>query len=74
MNIIFKNEETNYFNNIKHIDENGNEYWNANELMNLLNYSSWQSFIRVINKALLSCRNSSMNVNDHFIEIKKKRK
>ena len=34
------------FDSIKHIDENGNEYWLARELMPLLEYSKWENFIK----------------------------
>lgn len=29
---------------IKHIDENGNEYWYARELQIILNYKEWRKF------------------------------
>ena len=32
------------FKNIKHIDEDGNEFWLARELMPLLEYSKWENF------------------------------
>lgn len=32
------------FEDIKHIDEYGNEYWYARELMHILEYSNWQKF------------------------------
>lgn len=35
------------FDNIKHIDEFGNEYWEARELMSLLEYSKWENFHKV---------------------------
>ena len=35
----------NIFENIKHIDELGREYWLARELMPLLGYSKWQNFM-----------------------------
>lgn len=42
-----KNEITEYtnkmFDDIKHIDEFGNEYWEARELMLLLEYKKWQN-------------------------------
>ena len=34
----------NSFESIKHIDEYGNEYWFARELMPILQYSKWQNF------------------------------
>ena len=57
----------NLFENIKHIDENGNEYWFARELMIVLEYSLWQRFSKVIKNAIENCKNSDYNVSDHFI-------
>lgn len=36
------------FEDIKHIDEKGNEYWLLRELMPLLEYTLWQNFHRKI--------------------------
>ena len=36
------------FEEIKHIDEKGNEYWEARELMPLLEYTLWQRFLLMI--------------------------
>ena len=55
------------FEDIKHIDENGHEYWLARELMPLLGYTLWQRFSNVINKAMENCKNSNYNISDHFI-------
>lgn len=46
------------FEGIKHIDENGIEYWYARELMNVLGYSSWDKFKNIIRKAIIACENS----------------
>ena len=54
------------FEDIKHIDEFGNEYWEARELMLALEYSKWEHFAKVINKAKISCNLSGVNVEDHF--------
>ena len=54
------------FDDIKHIDELGNEYWEARELMTALEYSKSELFVKVINKAKISCNLSGVNVNDHF--------
>ena len=54
------------FDDIKHIDEFGNEYWEARELMLALEYSKWEHFAKVINKAKISCKLSGANVEDHF--------
>ena len=54
------------FENIKHIDKNGNEYWFARELMIALGYSKWERFSNVLEKAKISCKQSGYNVNNHF--------
>ena len=54
------------FEDIKHIDENGNEYWYARELMTVLEYSKWERFSNTINNSKIACKNSGYNVNDHF--------
>ena len=63
-----KNLIINYdiFESIKHIDEFGNEYWYARELMSLLEYSKWERFSNTIENAKISCKKSGYNVNDHF--------
>lgn len=69
-NEIIKLTEKN-FEKIKHIDENGNEYWYARELMITLEYTKWGNFKGVINKAIQSCENSGITVFDHFAEVSK---
>ena len=59
------------FEKIKHIDENGVEFWYARELMKMLEYSKWGNFIKVINKAKESCENSNINTLDHFADVGK---
>ncbi len=63
------NNET--FEDIKHIDENGIEFWYARELQSVLNYKEWRKFENVINKAKESCKNSDINVFDHFVDVDK---
>lgn len=67
--IIKYNETT--FENIKHIDEYGNEYWLARELQVALEYSQWRRFNEVINRAIISCDNSKLDINDHFAKVGK---
>lgn len=38
------------FDDIKHIDENENEYWEARELMSALEYSKWEHFTKAKQK------------------------
>lgn len=59
------------FESIKHTDEFGNEYWEARELMPLLEYSKWENFHKVIKRAMISCGTSNNNVLDHFPEFRK---
>lgn len=70
-----KNELENYnettFENIKHIDEEGREYWEARELMIALEYKKWEHFAKIIDKARISCTTSGYNVQDHFPVIGK---
>ena len=66
-----KEYTTKLFEDIKHIDEFGNEYWLARELQNILEYTQWRRFENVINKAKFSCKNSNIKVDDHFANVGK---
>ena len=55
------------FEDIKHIDEFGNEYWLARELMVVLEYTEWRKFKGVINKAIINCQSSNYKASDHFV-------
>lgn len=55
------------FESIKHIDEDGNEYWEARELQKILEYKEWRKFEGVITKAKESCNVSNINIYDHFV-------
>jgi len=68
---IVKGENITTFENIKHINEYGNEYWIARELQVVLNYKEWRKFEGVINKAKNACINSNINVSEHFVDIDK---
>ncbi len=61
----------NIFESIKHFDEYGNEYWLARELQIALEYSQWRRFNEVINRAIISCDNSKLEINDHFAKVGK---
>jgi len=66
-----ENEYNNVFENIKNIDDFGNEYWYARELQKVLEYKEWRNFKLVIDKAIMSCENSKFNTSDHFVEFNK---
>ena len=59
------------FEEIKHIDESGVEFWYARELMIILEYNKWENFEKVINKAKDACENSGINVVEHFPDVRK---
>ena len=59
------------FEDIKHIDENGNEYWLARELQKVLDYTQWRRFEEVINKAKTACNNSNVDINEQFADVGK---
>ena len=44
------------FEDIKHIDENGNEFWYARELQKILEYKKWERFSNVIKNAMIACK------------------
>ena len=59
------------FEDIKHIDEFGNEYWLARELQIALDYKKWQKFQNVIENAKTACVQSKLVIDDHFIQVGK---
>lgn len=59
------------FENIKHIDDYGNEYWYARELSRALEYRDWRNFLKVLNKAKEACKNSGFNVDEQLVEVNK---
>jgi len=54
------------FEQIKKTDADGKNYWSARELSNVMGYSTWQKFNRVINKALQVAQSRGMNISEHF--------
>ncbi len=68
-NIVNKNMKV--FEDIKHIDENGMEFWYARELQTILGYTKWDNFKKVISKAMVSCENAGISTSDCFTDIGK---
>lgn len=73
MAVEVKEKEISYntFEEIKHIDENGNEYWLARELQVALEYKKWQKFMNVIENAKTACKQSNFIIDDHFTQVGK---
>ena len=59
------------FDDFRHIDENGSEYWLARELQVALQYSKWENFHKVIKTAQIACKISQQDTAYHFVEINK---
>ena len=65
MNELEKINET-IFESIKHVDDDGNEYWYARELQYILGYNQWRSINDLIKRAKVACKESDNNIHDHF--------
>ena len=59
----------NIFEQIRQVDENGNEFWSARDLGKVLEYSEFRHFVPVIDRAKEACKNSGLTVSDHFEDI-----
>lgn len=60
------------FDEIVHIEESENiEFWYARDLQIKLGYTQWRNFEDVISKAILSCENAGIRVQDHFAKVSK---
>lgn len=57
------------FEDIKKIDNTGNEFWYARALAKILDYSDYRNFLKVIDKAQIACEASGNNALDHIVEI-----
>ncbi len=66
-----KGKEYKRFEDIKHIREDGSEYWSARELAPALEYTQWRNFENVIKRARIACENSGHSILDDFAEVSK---
>ena len=70
MNSIEKYNEQ-IFENIKHVNEYGQEFWYARELQVALEYQRWDKFNNVLERAISACHESGNIVEDHFSHVGK---
>ena len=59
------------FEDIKYTREDGSEYWSARELAIVLDYIKWENFTKVIDKAMIACKNSGHDTTSDFPEVRK---
>ena len=59
------------FEQIRHVTDEGAEFWFARELAGVLEYVQYRNFQQVIEKAILSCKNSGLAPDDHFARVSK---
>jgi DNA-damage-inducible protein D len=59
------------FEQIRRVDENGNEYWSARDFSKVLKYVEYRNFIPVINRAKDACLNSGQPIDHHFVDMSK---
>ena len=68
-------QENNYteslFESIRHVNDYGEEFWDARELQEALEYTEWRNFFKVIEKAITACQNSGNIADDHFVKTNK---
>lgn len=57
------------FEDIKHLDEKGGEFWYARALAKVLDYADYRNFVTVIEKAKKACEVSGQKVSDHIVEV-----
>ena len=67
--VSIHNEDNSLFEQIKHINENGIEYWQARQLSKALNYTDFRNFTKVIEKASTACKLSEQELSDHIVEF-----
>lgn len=69
---IAQAQGTSPFDKIRHVDENGVEFWSAREMMPLMGYTRWNEFERAVSRAILSATAHGLKAGDHFRQMTEK--
>ena len=64
-------KEYRQFEDIKHVRDDGSEFWSARELGPVLDYVKWDNFHKVIKRAMIACENAGRSILDQFPEVGK---
>lgn len=67
-NSLSKNNQT-IFEQIKELDDQGNEFWTARKFSKVLEYAELRNFLPVIERAKEACKNSGQEVENHFVDF-----
>lgn len=59
------------FEDAAEVDDEGTEFWTARALQDLLEYSKWDSFLEVVEKAKKACKTIGQAVAHHFADVRK---
>lgn len=59
------------FEEIRCVDDDGNEFWYARDLAGVLGYSQYRNFVAVIDRAKDACNSSRQVIEDHFAHVRK---
>lgn len=66
---ILQSNSSSPFDGIRKVDELGNEYWLATELLALLGYRSWKRIKDTVERATVSCINAGQEESKHFTNV-----
>jgi DNA-damage-inducible protein D len=67
LSTVPRNHQT--FEDLKHLDAKGEEFWYARALAKVLDYTDYRNFVTVIEKAKKACEVSGQQVADHLVEV-----